>query len=58
MSHPGSQFLLERKRRFHRLTRFAYINYEDTQLGAGDLYSTVDDLLRFDRALYDETLAT
>jgi CubicO group peptidase (beta-lactamase class C family) len=38
-----------------RLFTPPYINYEDTQLGAGDLYSTVDDLLRFDQGLYDDT---
>ncbi|MDH3215150.1 MAG: serine hydrolase [Candidatus Krumholzibacteria bacterium] len=33
-----------------------YINYEDTQLGAGDMYASVGDLFRFDQALYDTTL--
>lgn len=33
-----------------------YINYEDTQLGCGDMYATVEDLFRLDHALYTNTL--
>jgi CubicO group peptidase (beta-lactamase class C family) len=50
---PAAPFAVGYQHEGETLTRSAYV-HSATMLGAGALYSTAEDLLRFDRALYTD----